>query len=98
MVSFRLPEKACVNIKQLWSYYDINQRLQSLQCQLEYSSMEIMKTKAHSPFYHLSDCPDIPCAIGYYRCFEYNYCVPIRYVCDGVFHCLNGDDEVDCGS
>ena len=25
------------------------------------------------------------------------YCIPLRYVCDGQWHCPNGEEEIDCG-
>ena len=25
-----------------------------------------------------------------------NYCVPLQYICDGQWHCPNGEDEVSC--
>lgn len=86
-----------MGVNELWSFYKPSQKLNSLKCRVEYSSMEILKTKSHWPFLHLTDCQGSSCQLGYYKCFEYQYCIPIRFICDGISQCMNGDDEVDCG-
>ncbi|CAD5123495.1 DgyrCDS11838 [Dimorphilus gyrociliatus] len=35
------------------------------------------------------------CPKDYVRCPNF-YCIPLRYVCDGVWHCSNGEDEQNC--
>ena len=30
-----------------------------------------------------------------YKCHE-SYCLPLHLVCDGVIHCVDGDDEIGC--
>ncbi len=36
-------------------------------------------------------CPD-----NYFKC-PGNYCIPFSYLCDGGWHCPDGEDEVGCG-
>ena len=36
------------------------------------------------------------CPENYIQC-PGNYCIPLQYVCDGFWHCANGEDEVQCG-
>lgn len=43
---------------------------------------------------HLKECEDLPCN-GHYKCPD-AYCIPIRLLCDGQWHCPNGDDERQC--
>ena len=35
------------------------------------------------------------CPENYIKC-PGNYCIPIHYICDGQWHCPNGEDEVSC--
>lgn len=39
---------------------------------------------------HNLTCP------GFYRCYGHNNCVHSKYICDGVPHCPNKDDELYC--
>ena len=38
------------------------------------------------------------CPGAYYKCFYYNYCIHSRMLCDGIKHCILGDDEENCHS
>ena len=40
------------------------------------------------------NCQAFQCP-GYFKCRN-DYCIPLHYVCDGTWHCHNGDDELDC--
>ncbi len=44
-----------------------------------------------------SNAGPFPCPDNYYKC-PGNYCIPVHYICDGHWHCPNGEDEVDCGT
>lgn len=37
------------------------------------------------------------CEKGQYLCYFNSYCIDIDLICDGISHCLKGDDEIDCG-
>jgi len=39
---------------------------------------------------------DFPCPNEYFKCAE-GHCVAPRFVCDGNKHCIDGDDEINCG-
>lgn len=45
---------------------------------------------------HLIDCSDFECpSRDYVKCSN-SYCIPWRYICDGKWDCIMGDDEVGC--
>lgn len=45
---------------------------------------------------HLIDCHDFECPPrDYVKCPD-SYCIPRRYICDGKWDCIAGDDEVGC--
>jgi hypothetical protein len=39
---------------------------------------------------------DFPCPNEYFKCAK-GHCVAPRFVCDGSKHCIDGDDEINCG-
>ena len=41
--------------------------------------------------YEVFTCPE-----DYVKCLG-NYCIPVKYICDGLWHCSNGEDEVSSG-
>lgn len=41
---------------------------------------------------HREKCPD-----HFYSCWDSQYCISVKLICDGIQHCLLGDDEYDCG-
>ena len=43
------------------------------------------------------DCRNEKCSPGEYLCKRYPYCINSDMICDGVKHCLYGDDEFFCG-
>ena len=43
---------------------------------------------------HLEKCNEHKCT-GYFKCPN-QYCLPVRYVCDGREDCLLGEDELNC--
>ncbi|XP_060567599.1 uncharacterized protein LOC132726308 [Ruditapes philippinarum] len=45
---------------------------------------------------HLQDCDDFECPAKTVKCPR-SFCLPLRFICDGVKHCPDGDDENDCG-
>ncbi|CAD5126553.1 DgyrCDS14651 [Dimorphilus gyrociliatus] len=66
-------------------------------CTLEYDSFGRIVTRAGFPLYQLSHCANVTCKIGEYKCQKKGFCIPLDKVCDKVFHCLEGDDEINCG-
>lgn len=42
-------------------------------------------------------CENKKCLKGQYMCYSNSYCIDIELLCDGVSHCLYGDDEINCG-
>ncbi|KAG9511198.1 hypothetical protein GZH46_00237, partial [Fragariocoptes setiger] len=45
---------------------------------------------------HLIDCHQFECPTRDYVKCPHSYCIPRRYVCDGKWDCIRGDDEVAC--
>lgn len=45
---------------------------------------------------HLIDCADFECPPRDYVKCSNSYCIPWRYVCDGKWDCIMGEDEVNC--
>lgn len=45
---------------------------------------------------HLVDCSDFECPTRDYVKCSNSYCIPWRYICDGKWDCIMGDDEVGC--
>ena len=43
---------------------------------------------------HLGQCAEINCTNSY-KCPD-SHCIPYHKVCDGYFHCINGEDEERC--
>ncbi len=44
---------------------------------------------------HLLDCDGFNCTSDYYKCPE-EYCIPWRFVCNGVWECPGGMEEKQC--
>lgn len=44
---------------------------------------------------HLTECAAFECPKDYVKCSN-SYCIPWRYICDGKWDCILGDDEVGC--
>jgi len=45
---------------------------------------------------HLIDCADFECPKRDYVKCSNSYCIPWRYICDGKWDCVMGEDEVGC--
>lgn len=45
---------------------------------------------------HLIGCEDFECPQRDYVKCSNSYCIPWRYICDGKWDCIMGDDEVGC--
>lgn len=71
------------------------------------------QTSNDSCFFHLSSlghpktdlfidqqlsCTRKGCPRGQYQCYLDAYCIDIELICDGIVHCLQGDDETNCGN
>jgi hypothetical protein len=39
---------------------------------------------------------DFECPVTTVKCPR-SFCLPVRFICDGVIHCPDADDEKDCG-
>ena len=48
-------------------------------------------------FFSGNDTVGMECPENYIKC-PGDYCVPIQYICDGQWHCPDGEDEVSCPS
>lgn len=66
-------------------------------CRIEYDFQGDLITKTHYPFNELEHCLNFNCSQGEYKCKLVGYCVKLDYICDGITHCLHGDDENQCG-
>ena len=44
---------------------------------------------------HMKHSKDYTCSAVHYKCPEF-YCIPLRYVCDGRYHCPGGLEETQC--
>lgn len=66
-------------------------------CRLATTAYHKVKTLSSFPYNELSSCEKNECPKGEFKCRERNYCVPLKYICDGREHCYFGDDELYCG-
>lgn len=64
-------------------------------CLVNYDSLGNPFKYLHEPF--MRKCKARNCRQGSYKCIYSHYCIDISNVCDGVNHCLHGDDEFNCG-
>nr|XP_054761373.1 uncharacterized protein LOC129267772 [Lytechinus pictus] len=46
---------------------------------------------------HLRLCDDFECPAYFTKC-PGSYCIPLRFRCNGVWDCANGEDEMECSS
>nr|XP_054761372.1 G-protein coupled receptor GRL101-like [Lytechinus pictus] len=46
---------------------------------------------------HLRSCDDFECPAYFMKC-PGSYCIPLRFRCNGVWDCANGEDEMECSS
>ena len=69
--------------------------LQSLKqyCIYEISDCGVISHDASGQ--HLMSCKDYKCNSTYFKCPRF-YCVPWRYVCDGIWQCPGGMEEINC--
>ncbi len=44
---------------------------------------------------HLIECENVECRTKYFKCPGY-YCIPFRYVCNGLWECPGGTEENNC--
>ena len=64
-------------------------------CILEYTNNKT-ELKYCSNGAHLYNCRHLQCA-AYFKC-PLDYCIPFHYICNGIWDCPNGDDELTCSS
>ena len=38
------------------------------------------------------------CRSSEFQCTSTGTCMPLAYLCDGIGHCMNGEDESHCGT
>lgn len=76
---------------------DVWRYVSPIYCTLHYDTRGVLRNKVHKPYGHLYRCRGIDCLPGQYLCKDIQYCVPIEQICDGIYHCKSGDDEVNCG-
>ncbi|OWF42800.1 G-protein coupled receptor GRL101 [Mizuhopecten yessoensis] len=62
-------------------------------CILDYD--EYGEIRGCSDLSHLDDCSTFECPVDYVKCGQ-GYCIPVRYICDGVSQCAGGEDEENC--
>ncbi len=43
----------------------------------------------------LIECENVECTAKYFKCLGY-YCIPFRYVCNGLWECPGGMEENNC--
>lgn len=70
---------------------------ESNRCTIRYNSVGDLLTKPQRPFNELFNCSKKICGHGEYRCKINHYCIETHNICDGISHCLSGDDEMGCG-
>ncbi|CAD5114092.1 DgyrCDS3240 [Dimorphilus gyrociliatus] len=66
-------------------------------CRLEYDTTGFLRTKTQFPFQQLENCVNQKCDLYSYKCKFKGYCIPLSLICDGIVHCIHGDDEENCG-
>ncbi|XP_060084391.1 uncharacterized protein LOC132563668 [Ylistrum balloti] len=62
-------------------------------CILDYD--EYGEIQGCSDLSHLDDCDAFECPPDHIKCAR-GYCIPVRYVCDGISQCSGGEDEANC--
>nr|XP_042905394.1 uncharacterized protein LOC107445139 [Parasteatoda tepidariorum] len=46
---------------------------------------------------HLKNCENFQCPDEYVKCPN-SYCIPTMYICNGIWDCIGGGDEINCGN
>lgn len=77
---------------------NLNNKLDKQQsiCKLQISSVGYLQKIPDFETSNYIMCLNSKCSAGEYKCQFYKYCIAIQLVCDGIKHCLLGDDETDC--
>ncbi|XP_060571626.1 uncharacterized protein LOC132729815 [Ruditapes philippinarum] len=60
-----------------------------------YTTDDAWKVGACRSMKHLSNCESFVCGPGFFKCPE-SYCIPKKFVCDGIKHCNGNEDETEC--
>ncbi|XP_060575283.1 low-density lipoprotein receptor-related protein 1-like [Ruditapes philippinarum] len=60
-----------------------------------YTTDDSWKSGACRSMKHLSNCESFVCGPGLFKCPE-SYCIPQKFVCDGIKHCNGNEDESQC--
>lgn len=72
--------------------------LKQTKCRIVYSSKGELLTKVPAPSipFGIHNCHMQNCS-GDFLCTRHKFCIPIENVCDGINHCWNNEDELNCG-
>lgn len=84
-------------IHRLRSYYFV--RVASVyldKCHIKYDDFSRPLMRINFPYRDLDNCIEYKCRPGFIKCANTNYCLALKHFCDGISHCENGDDEINC--
>lgn len=67
-------------------------------CSIKYDSLKKLIFFPKKNLLSYSNCNwSLPCDPWQIKCGGSGFCIDVKYVCDGIFHCPEGDDEYSCG-
>lgn len=64
-------------------------------CILQTFSTGLLKESVYLPNNNI--CFKKSCPPNFFMCNQRHYCISVELICDGIHHCLLGDDETHCG-
>lgn len=65
-------------------------------CKIEVNNQGRISFKTVPPYAPLGYCLNFNCLPHEYKCKNEGFCISIELICDGIRHCLQGDDEINC--